>query len=305
MGCGASVEPKVIDISVAQSKPTKLLAEPSRKRPEIVTGTVLDSGLGASLASGVFVQSPHSKQLAVLAFNGTLLTVTDLSSALSELMERHASPKPATAKPCLRRTSTTLTKSDVLGIATRRSCSAERIEALTTLDVQQPINCCNVTAVAFSLSSLGCETSVDDIMMETDVEPASIVSDGLTLAQTYQLATTYIARKGHPIFLRCYHFDAEVASLPSFWGELSANVSDAKTVFVLNFNTGIAHGTLKGGGHFAVAAATINETQEILVSDVHPLKYGRYWTTSAEQMFQAMVDKDSTSQRAPSSPCHQ
>lgn len=302
MGCGSGFRTQVIDISCAPPRRGTAKVSP----PVIRDLDALDSQL---YKSKLLVQSPHTKRISALQFNEALLTVADLSKAVAAIVDDHGPgdtrPRPtvsgtqhAVPKACVRKASTQMTKSEVLGLARQQTLHADRIGMVTSLEVQQPMNCCNITALAFSLCTLGFKTSVDDILMETDVEPTSIVSEGLTLAQTYVLATTFLARKGYPVMARCYHFDAGVASFEGFWYELSRCASDASTVFVLNFHSGIAHGKAKGGGHFALAAAVLDKSREIVVSDVHPLKYGRFWTAPAEQIFDAMVDKDSSSQRS-------
>jgi len=50
--------------------------------------------------------------------------------------------------------------------------------------VQQPINCCNVTSLAYALSALGHPTTVDEIFYVTRLPIASVLDDGMTLAET-------------------------------------------------------------------------------------------------------------------------
>lgn len=189
------------------------------------------------------------------------------------------------------------TRSEILVSCQHFPCFA-KIDALTSLDVQQTINLCNVTAVATALSALGELTTVDDMIWETGPDLASVVNDGMTLAQVFGLATLWIAKRGIDAFVRCYHFDAGRASYKGFWSEVVKKRQGPSFVWVLNFDSGIAHGKAKGGGHFSILVAALEETQELIISDVHPLKYGRYWSAPARQIFNAMVDKDSQSKRS-------
>lgn len=152
--------------------------------------------------------------------------------------------------------------------------------------------------MAVALTALGFRTTVDDIMFETDCDPAFIVNNGLTLAQTYGLADRYIAKKEYEVSLRMYHFDEACVTLEGFWSAVCEHVKDMNSVIVANFHSGIAHGKEHGGGHFAMIDSVHKAEREVIMSDVHPLKYGRYWTTPVELLFKAMVDRDSDSNRA-------
>lgn len=187
------------------------------------------------------------------------------------------------------------TKADVLA-SVQPFPSFNKIDALANLQVQQTMNMCGLTSMATALSALGSPTSVDDVMWETGIDISLIVNDGVALAQLFGLSTLFIQERGMGIFVRCYHFDAELASFESFWREAATKREDF--IWVLNFHSGIAHGKEKGGGHFSILVAAFEDTGEFLINDVHPIKYGRYWSAPAKQIFNAMVDKDSNSRRA-------
>jgi len=47
-----------------------------------------------------------------------------------------------------------------------------------------------------------------------------------------------------------------------------------------------------------VVADVDADSQEVLIADVHPMKYGAFWTVTFDRLFDAMVDRDGTSFRA-------
>ncbi len=51
------------------------------------------------------------------------------------------------------------------------------IEQIKLHEFQQPINCCNITAIAYALSALGYKTTVDDIFFATRLPIASVLDD--------------------------------------------------------------------------------------------------------------------------------
>jgi len=170
----------------------------------------------------------------------------------------------------------------------------EQADRVLSYSFQQAINCCQITATAYALTSLGYPTTVDDIFLHVGVDVESAVGDGMTLAETHELASRYIHLKNLPIFVDCYHLDEGVASVEDLERALicegNCGISD---VISLNFHSGIAHGKKKGGGHFSVLVGYSQKKQEVVVSDVHPMKYGAFWATPLKQMYAAMRDKDS------------
>lgn len=175
------------------------------------------------------------------------------------------------------------------------------VRILESAPVQQQLNCCQATAVAYALSALGFPTTMDDIFWLVQVPVESAVGDGMTLAETFDLATRYVHHAKLPVFVDCHHFDALSGVTPEdLWAAcLADTVAGPDEVLAFNFHSGIAHGWAEGGGgHFSVLLGTASsadpgEPGDIVMADVHPLKYGAYWATPAEQMFAAMSDKDS------------
>jgi len=175
------------------------------------------------------------------------------------------------------------------------------VRILENQPVQQQINCCQATSIAYALSALGFPTTMDDIFWMEQVPVESAVGDGMTLAETFDLATRYIHRARLPVFVDCHHFDALAGLGPEdLWAAcLADTLAGADEVLAFNFHSGIAHGWAEGGGgHFSVLLGTAgsvdaSEPGEVVMADVHPLKYGTYWSTPAAQMFVAMSDKDS------------
>jgi len=159
---------------------------------------------------------------------------------------------------------------------------------------QQAINCCQITATAYSFTCLGYPTTVDDIFLAVGVNVESAVGDGMTLAETHELAVRYINIKKLPIFVDCYHLDEGVASVEDLGcAFLSEGVCGIGDILSLNFHSGIAHGKKRGGGHFSILAGYSPKFQTVVVADVHPMKYGAFWSTPLKQMYAAMTDKDS------------
>eukprot|EP01006_Ploeotia_vitrea_P007388 TRINITY_DN16901_c0_g1_i1.p1 TRINITY_DN16901_c0_g1~~TRINITY_DN16901_c0_g1_i1.p1 ORF type:complete len:485 (+),score=35.79 TRINITY_DN16901_c0_g1_i1:46-1455(+) len=164
---------------------------------------------------------------------------------------------------------------------------------------QQPLNCCNITALAYAFSAIGVKTTVNDIFHGAQMPVAYVVNDGMTLGETFDVATRYAKNKKLPVSLGCYHMDGNLAVFDDWWKSVVRSVNeDQDDVLVFNFGVKIAHGRTKGGGHFSLVAAVNEQRQEITMADVHPMKYGAFWVCTAQQMFAAMVDKDSSSNRA-------
>lgn len=191
--------------------------------------------------------------------------------------------------------STPLTREETKARLDSNPTGDAQVEAIASLSFQQSINCCGVTSVAYALSALGCPTTVDELFLVVGMNVDSAVGDGMTLAEIFDAAQRYIAREGLPIFVECYHFDSFKAS-PKGWAtaaaaEVEAGLAD---LLILNFHSGIAHGWASGGGgHFSVLAAADESTGDVIMADVHGVKYGSFWATPSDQMFAAMADHDS------------
>ena len=207
------------------------------------------------------------------------------------------------------------------------------VELEAASEVQQELNMCQTTAVAHALTLMGHPTSVDDVITLVKVPIESAVGDGMTLAETHELALRYVERASLPVSVECYHFDELSGNtLAGFRTAcIAAAAAGANDVLALNFHSGMAHGwPTGGGGHFslmmgAVPASTraqrelhaamvdlgldasskaISELVErcsgpeggaldLMMADVHPLKYGAFWSCPMEQMYAAMADRDS------------
>lgn len=191
--------------------------------------------------------------------------------------------------------STPLTREEANARLDGNDVGDSQVEAIATLTFQQSINCCGVTSVAYALSALGCPTTVDDLFLKVGMNVDSAVGDGMTLAEIYDAAQRYVARVGLPIFVECYHFDEFKASAKGWATATAAELeSGLDDLLILNFHSGIAHGWASGGGgHFSVLAAADEAKGDVIMADVHGVKYGSFWATPATQMFEAMADKDS------------
>lgn len=163
---------------------------------------------------------------------------------------------------------------------------------------QQPINCCNVTSLAYALSALGQPTTVDEIFYVTRLPIASVLDDGMTLAETYDTCVQYLKNKGLPMSVRMICFDSPAMSFDAFVAELERASTDPDDIHIFNFGVQIAHAVPNiGGGHFSLLADYDRQTQELTVADTNPKKYTRYWKCPARRMYDACVEKDSSSTR--------
>jgi hypothetical protein len=193
--------------------------------------------------------------------------------------------------------STKLTAQEVVQLGQARSWGADlmkQVECITSFNFQQALNCCQLTTIAYGLSALGFPTSVDDLFWTVGINADSAVGDGMTLAETHEAALWYIRRTGLPLGVACYHFDAHTASHADFLAICKIDSLLATfDVFALNFNSAIAHGMPMGGGHFSILCAYDEKLDAVIVADVHPMKYGAFWSTPSKNMFDAMVDYDS------------
>ncbi len=191
--------------------------------------------------------------------------------------------------------STQHTREEVAGFFSDASSPiCQQMTQVTDLEFQQAINCCGLTSVAYALSAVGCPTTVDDIFLTVGVNVESAVGDGMTLAEIHDASSRYVVRKNLPVFVECYHFDSFSVAPNNFKkaceSEADAGIDD---IVILNFHSGIAHGKKRGGGHFSVLCGPKPNSDDIIMADVHGIKYGEYWSTPRDQMFAAMADKDS------------
>ncbi|MEH2415313.1 phytochelatin synthase family protein [Nostoc sp.] len=177
--------------------------------------------------------------------------------------------------------------------------SKRDLEIIQLHQFQQPIFCCNVTAIAYAFTALGYLATVDEIFYVTQLPIASVLDDGMTLAETYDTCRIYIERKGLPLSIRVEHFDKPSMTLEAFIREVEAAVCDEGDVHILNFNTRIAHENPNlEGGHFSLLADYDPDTQEITIADTNPKRYTRFWKCPIERLYLACVDKDSSSNRS-------
>jgi hypothetical protein len=177
--------------------------------------------------------------------------------------------------------------------------SKRDLEIIQLHQFQQPIYCCNVTAIAYAFTALGYLTTVDEIFYVTQLPIASVLDDGMTLAETYDTCKIYIERKELPLSIRMEHFDKPSMTLEAFIREVEAAVCDETDVHILNFNTRIAHENPSlEGGHFSLLADYDPKTQEVTIADTNPKRYTRFWKCSIQRLYAACVDKDSSSNRS-------
>jgi hypothetical protein len=165
-------------------------------------------------------------------------------------------------------------------------------------EFQQPLRCCNVTAVAYALTALGYPTTVDEIFYLTRLPIASVLDDGMTLAETYDTCLKYMVESELPIAVEVQYFDKAGMTLAAFTEELGRAISNEQDIHILNFNASIAHEAKLGEGHFSLLADYDAQTQELTIADTNPRKYTRLWKCSAARMYQACVDKDSAADRS-------
>ena len=76
----------------------------------------------------------------------------------------------------------------------------ERVRSIMQFHFQQAFNCCQVTTIAYALSTLGFPTTPDDILWSVEVDIDTAVHDGMTLSQTHELALRYVNKLGLPGF---------------------------------------------------------------------------------------------------------
>lgn len=153
-----------------------------------------------------------------------------------------------------------------------------QIAGISLAEFQQPVSCCNITALAYAFTALGVPTSVDDIFSKARLPTSFVINDGMTLAETFDAACRFICGARAPFFVECYHFDEGVVDEAAFWKAAKAETRDASDIWVLNFSVKIAHGRDTGGGHFSLLLSAENTDPkdlskgEVIMADVHPQK---------------------------------
>lgn len=230
--------------------------------------------------------------LASLPIQSTPLTICPKPKHFVQPASFLQMPSGATLVP-----STPLTRVQVSkALGSEQTTTAEQVDKVTSLQFQQAINCCGLTSVAYALSAIGCITTADDLFLVIGVDVESAVGDGMTLAEIYDASLRYINRTGIPVFVECYHFDRNAASQEGFERACDADADGGiDDILVLNFHAGLAHGLESGGGgHFSVMTALTPNSDDVIMADVHGIKYGAFWSTPVTQMYSAMTDKDSS-----------
>ncbi len=172
------------------------------------------------------------------------------------------------------------------------------LNGIKLCEFQQPINCCNITSIAYALTALGYPTTVDEVFYVTRLPIATVLDDGMTLAETYDTCVNYVNGAKLDVSVRLEHFDKVSMSLDAFVKEIENAVQDDKDIHILNFNVGIAHEVSFAGGHFSLVADYDPTTQEITVADTNPKKYTRFWKCPIDKMYKACVDKDLSATRS-------
>jgi hypothetical protein len=166
-------------------------------------------------------------------------------------------------------------------------------------EFQQPIRCCNVTALAYAMTALGFSTTVDDIFYVTRLPIASVLDDGMTLAETYDTCVKYVENANLPLTVSVEYFDSPSMTMEKFVESVEKAVSDTSDIHIFNFNTKIAHNNPSlEGGHFSLLADYNSSSQEITVADTNPKRYTRFWKCPIDLMYKACVDKDSACDRS-------
>ncbi|MCF4966900.1 phytochelatin synthase family protein [Nostoc sp. CMAA1605] len=166
-------------------------------------------------------------------------------------------------------------------------------------EFQQPIRCCNVTALAYAMTSLGFTATVDDIFYVTKLPIASVLDDGMTLAETYDTCVKYVENASLPLTVNLEYFDNPSMTMEKFTDIVEKAVVDANDIHILNFNTKIAHNNPNlEGGHFSLLADYNPSSQEITIADTNPKRYTRFWKCPIDRMYKACVDKDSACDRS-------
>jgi Phytochelatin synthase len=167
------------------------------------------------------------------------------------------------------------------------------------LEFQQPLRCCNITALAYAFSALGHVTTVDDIFYGIRLPISSVLDDGMTLAETFDSCVRYIETLRLPLSARVEHFDKPTMGLDVFVKEMEHGAANESNIHVLNFNTRIAHeNDSLEGGHFSLLADYDLTTRNLTIADTNPKRYTRLWQCPVERMYKACVDRDTASDRS-------
>ncbi len=170
-------------------------------------------------------------------------------------------------------------------------------------EFQQPINSCNITAAALSLTALGFPTEVDDIFKSCALPVSYVVNEGMTIGELYDVASSHIFAEGlrDEVGVELYYFDRDVIYNEDLFKAVteSNQIGGCNDILVANFAVGLAHGNQKlKGGHFALIAKCNKKTGLVHMMDVHPEKYGKIWITSIDRLYNAMSDHDTNAHRA-------
>ena len=170
-------------------------------------------------------------------------------------------------------------------------------------EFQQPINSCNITAAALSLTGLGFPTEVDDIFKSCALPVSYVVNEGMTIGELYDVASSHIFAEGlrDEVGVELYYFDRDVINNKDLFKAIteSNQIGGRNDILVANFAVGLAHGNQKlKGGHFALIAKCNKKTKLVHMMDVHPEKYGKIWITSIDRLYNAMTDHDTNAHRA-------
>lgn len=176
---------------------------------------------------------------------------------------------------------------------------AKDFEKIDLVEFQQPINCCNVTALAYAFSVHGYPATVDDIFYATRLPIGSVLDDGMSLQETSDVASKYVHAQNLPLKVTSFHMDPGRMSFEDFSEMLKGASDDEQDIHIFNFNVSIAHDipSLRGG-HFSLLADYDPKTTELTIADTNPRKYGRYWSCTAQNMYDACCDVDTGVGRA-------
>eukprot|EP00930_Biecheleria_cincta_P061145 TRINITY_DN4670_c0_g2_i1.p1 TRINITY_DN4670_c0_g2~~TRINITY_DN4670_c0_g2_i1.p1 ORF type:complete len:1291 (-),score=214.94 TRINITY_DN4670_c0_g2_i1:58-3930(-) len=176
------------------------------------------------------------------------------------------------------------------------SIKKQRMSSFGAFEVQQAINCCNITALEYGFNMLGADVSVNDIFHAAEVPVGWVVNAGLCLSQLTTVATEVAAKIGG-LWVEAYHFDEDRVTYSDFEAAMLSYVSrpPGDEVVIVNFSVKIAHNKPSGGGHFALLGYLEQDASGewlAVVYEVHPKKYGRMWSCPLPCLFKAMQDRD-------------
>ncbi len=170
---------------------------------------------------------------------------------------------------------------------------------INLLEFQQPLNCCNITALAYACTALGHPTTVDNIFYSARLPLHWVIDAGMTLQATADAGIRYMEREQLPFAVTAFHLDAGRMDLSEFREMMSRSVLDPDDIHIMNFQVGIAHQIPSlAGGHFSLLADYDSKSDSVTIADTHPKKYGRLWHTKGEHLYQACCDLDSSVGRA-------